>query len=85
MEVFNIHEAKTNLSRLLDAVQEGEPFIISKAGKPIARVTRLDAPRPETAKRLGFLAGQIDVPEDFDRMGEADIAAIFGGDDAPPT
>jgi len=82
METVNIHEAKTNLSRLLKRVQEGEPFIIAKAGKPIARVISYDAPEPKQAKRLGFLAGQIEVPQDFDRMGEEEIQALFGEADA---
>ncbi|MDZ7811558.1 MAG: type II toxin-antitoxin system prevent-host-death family antitoxin [Arhodomonas sp.] len=86
METVNIHDAKTNLSRLLEAVQRGEPFIISKAGKPIARYPRM-MPRQQRgpAKRLGFLAGEIEVPEDFDRMGEAEIHTIFGADDASPS
>lgn len=83
METVNIHQAKTNLSRLLDAVQQGQPFIISKAGKPIARVTRLDAPIPDGSNRIGFLAGQIQVPEDFDQMGEEAINDMFGTGDAP--
>lgn len=83
METVNIHQAKTNLSRLLDAVQQGQPFIISKAGKPIARVTRLDAPMPDATNRIGFLTGQIEVPEDFDQMGAEEINRLFGADDAP--
>ena len=82
METKNIHETKINLSRLLKQVQEGKPFIIAKAGKPIARVTRFDALEPKPAQRLGFLAGQIEVPQDFDRMGEAEIQAMFGEADA---
>ena len=78
METINIHEAKTNLSRLLKEVQEGRSFVIAKAGRPIARVTSFDALEPKQAKRLGFLAGQIEVPEDFDRMGEEEIQAMFG-------
>ncbi|MEF8794100.1 type II toxin-antitoxin system Phd/YefM family antitoxin [Thiohalorhabdus sp.] len=84
MEIINIHEAKTRLSQLLEEVQRGKPFIIAKAGKPIARVTSMEAPEPDRAKRVGFLAGQIEVPEDFDRMGEEAILAMFGEDDAPP-
>lgn len=83
MDTYNIHEAKTHLSRLLEEVQRGKPFVIAKAGKPIARVTSIEARPPESAERLGFLAGQIEVPEDFDRMGEGDIASLFGGDGAP--
>lgn len=82
METKNIHETKTNLSRLLKQVQEGKPFISAKAGKPIARVTRFYALEPKPAQRLGFLAGQIEVPQDFDRMGEAEIQAMFGEADA---
>lgn len=82
METINIHEAKTNLSRLLDEVQRGKPFIIAKAGKPIARVASIESSGPEEVKRLGFLAGQIEVPEDFDRMGEEEIFTMFGETDA---
>lgn len=83
MEIINIHEAKTRLSKLLQQVSRGEPFIIAKAGRPIAKVVAVDTPEPGQARRLGFLSGQIDVPEDFDRMGEAEIAETFGtGDDS---
>lgn len=75
-EIVNIHEAKTHLSRLIDQAVNGEPFIIAKAGKPLVRVTALDA--PSVPRRLGFLEGEIKVPKDFDRMGEAEIAALFG-------
>ncbi len=76
MNTVNIHEAKAQLSRLVDRAAKGESFVIAKAGKPLVKVTSVDAPsRP---KRLGFLAGEIDVPDDFDRMGEREIAALFG-------
>jgi prevent-host-death family protein len=76
MVIVNIHEAKTQLSKLVDQAAKGEPFVIAKAGKPLVKVAALDAPR--VARRLGFLAGAIAVPEDFDRMGETEIAALFG-------
>jgi len=82
MDIYNIHDAKTHLSRLLDEVQRGKPFVIAKAGKPIARVTGIEAPAEGQGRRLGFLAGQIDVPDDFDRMDEETIANLFGADDA---
>lgn len=78
METVNIHEAKTHLSKLLEQVTLGKPFIIAKAGRPIAKVVAVDAPEPGQGQRLGFLAGEIDVPDDFDRMGEAEIAEAFG-------
>lgn len=76
MVTVNIHEAKSQLSKLVDQAVKGEPFIIAKAGKPLVKVTALDT--PPVPQRLGFLAGEIVVPEDFDRMGEAEIARLFG-------
>jgi prevent-host-death family protein len=76
MVMVNIHEAKTQLSRLVDRAAKGEPFVIAKAGKPLVKVSALDA--PATPQRLGFLAGEITVPDDFDRMFEREIAALFG-------
>ena len=83
MEIVNIHEAKTRLSKLLEQVSQGEPFIIAKAGRPVAKVISVDAREPSRARRLGFLSGEIDVPDDFDRMGEQEIADAFGVDDDP--
>ena len=83
METVNIHDAKSRLSKLLEGVSQGRPFIIAKAGKPIARVVGIDAPEPEDVKRLGFLAGHLSVPDDFDRMGEQEIRSQFGVDDEP--
>jgi prevent-host-death family protein len=78
VESVNIHEAKTRLSQLIARAQQGEGFIIAKAGKPMVRVTPSDSPAPEQQKRLGFLAGQFRVPDDFDRMAEQEIASMFG-------
>jgi prevent-host-death family protein len=79
MQTFNIHEAKTQLSRLIDQAAKGEPFIIAKAGRPLVKVMALNVPEPSQVKRLGFMAGQIAVPDDFDRMGEAEIEQMFRG------
>lgn len=76
MVTVNIHEAKTHLSRLVDRAARGEAFVIAKAGKPLVKVSALDA--PTAPQRLGFLAGEIVVPDDFDRMGESEIEAMFG-------
>ncbi|HVS29826.1 MAG TPA: type II toxin-antitoxin system prevent-host-death family antitoxin [Thermoanaerobaculia bacterium] len=76
MNTVNIHEAKTQLSRLVDRAAKGESFVIAKAGKPLVKVSSVDA--PAEPKRLGFLKGEIKVPDDFDRMGEREIAALFG-------
>ena len=77
MQTVNIHEAKTNLSKLIDEAVKGEPFIIAKAGKPLVKVTKLDAPESHNQKRIGFMAGQIQVPSDFDAMGKDEIAKLF--------
>ena len=53
------------------------PFVIAKAGKPLVVVRPLDAPA-EVPARLGFLAGEIVVPDDFDRMGAAEIEELLG-------
>jgi prevent-host-death family protein len=78
MRTVNIHEAKTHLSRLVDAAAKGEPFVIAKSGKPLVKVTALDAPAAGKTRRLGFMAGQIAVPDDFDRMGGDEIERLFG-------
>ena len=80
MLTVNIHEAKTHLSRLVDRAVKGEPFVIAKAGKPLVKVTALDAPLGGQVRRLGFMTGQVAVPEDFDRMGGAEIEELFRGD-----
>jgi len=79
MKTVNIHEAKTQLSKLVDDASKGEPFIIAKAGKPVVKVTALTAPAGDQMKRLGFMAGQITVPDDFDQMGSDEIEKLFGG------
>jgi antitoxin (DNA-binding transcriptional repressor) of toxin-antitoxin stability system len=66
------------LSRLIDKAAKGEPFVIAKAGKPLVKVVALDQPMPGAAKRTGFMAGRFSVPDDFDRLGEADIDRMVG-------
>jgi prevent-host-death family protein len=79
MHTVNIHEAKTHLSRLIDQAARGEPFIIAKAGKPLVKVVPIDAPTARKPRRIGFLEGEISVPDDFDRMGSDEIERLFGG------
>jgi prevent-host-death family protein len=64
MRTFNIHEAKTQLSRLAEDVAAGEEIIIAKAGKPVMRLVPIDTvTRP---RRFGALKGQMTVADDFD-------------------
>ena len=74
---LNIHEAKTQLSRLVDQAAKGEPFIIAKAGKPLVKVMPLDSPSGEQVRRLGFLEGQFSIPDDFDVFGGSEIEEMF--------
>jgi prevent-host-death family protein len=76
MKTVNMHEAKTHLSRLVEAAVRGEPFVIARAGKPLVKVTVVDTAPP---RRTGFLVGQIDVPADFDTMAEEEIRVLFEG------
>ncbi|MFF5291341.1 type II toxin-antitoxin system Phd/YefM family antitoxin [Paractinoplanes globisporus] len=74
---FNIHDAKTNLSRIIDRVEHGEEIIISRSGKPVAKVIPLNS-RVDRAGR-GSLAGQLTMADDWDSpdVNEA-IARDFG-------
>ena len=80
MKTVNIHEAKTQLSRLVEQASKGETFIIAKAGKPVVKVIALSTPTGTQVRRLGFMAAQISVPNDFDRMGHEEIERMFDGD-----
>ena len=77
MRIVDIEDAKTHLSRLVAEAAAGEPFIIAVDGKPLAKVVAVDAPTVGTASRLGFMEGQVTIPEDFDRIGAAEIERMF--------
>lgn len=82
MRTVNIHDAKTHLSRLVDQAAKGESFVIAKAGKPLVKVIPLEAAAGEgRASRFGFLRGEMSIPDDFDRLGEKEIADQFSGDE----
>jgi prevent-host-death family protein len=81
MKIVNISEAKAQLSRLVDAAARGEPFIIAKSGKPLVKVVMIEGHAP---KRLGFLKGKGQVPEDFDAMAADEISAAFAGEAPSP-
>lgn len=79
MEIVNIHEAKTNLSRLMEKVAKGESFIIAKAGKPIGKVVPIDEAEKPKKRRIGFMKGMFKTPEDFDTMMAEEIEEMFYG------
>jgi prevent-host-death family protein len=75
--MVNIHEAKTQLSRIVEEVAAGAEFVIAKAGKPMARLSPINA-LPK-AKKLGELKGKIRVPDDFNALLTEEILGQFEG------
>jgi prevent-host-death family protein len=76
----NMHEAKTQLSRLVEKAERGEETIIARAGKPAARIVPIDQ-KPKKRK-LGVLEGMgYKVPDDFNEMGREEIEKMFYGDE----
>lgn len=80
MKSINIHEAKTNLSKLVEMAANGEPFVIAKAGKPMVKVSAIEPTDSPQIKRFGFMANQIMVPADFNSLGKDQIEQLFTGD-----
>jgi prevent-host-death family protein len=85
MKSVNMHEAKTHLSRLVEAAAKGESFIIAKAGKPMVRVVAIEESLPdenakisERMRWLGGLKGKFTIPDDFDHFADEEIAEMFG-------
>lgn len=81
LKVVNIHQAKTQLSRLVEEAASGHSFVIAKAGKPMVKVTRLDEAEPKPKRKLGFAEGKWEVPDDFDTMFEKEIEEMFYGEE----
>ena len=79
MQTINIHEAKTHLSRLVEEASQGKSFIIAKAGKPLVKVSPLSEEEQKGEQNLGFMKGELLVPDDFDSMGEIEIISLFDG------
>ena len=79
MQTINIHEAKTHLSRLVEEAAQGKSFIIAKAGKPLVKVSPLSVEDQKGNEKLGFMEGEISVPDDFDLLGVPEIMLLFEG------
>lgn len=77
----NIHEAKTHLSRLLEAVERGEEVVIARAGKPIAVVTAYKEPKQQLLPPANVLGVDWVVPDDFDEPMDDLFDAVTGRDD----
>lgn len=76
MRTVNMLDAKTNLSRLVEAVESGDEseILIARNGKPVARLT---AVKRDVSRRIGVAEGEFEVPDDIDRYND-EIAALFG-------
>ena len=74
---FNMHDAKTHLSRIIERVESGEEVIIDRAGTPVAKIIPLVRRANRTS--VGSLAGQLDLSGDWDSpQTNAEVAADFG-------
>jgi prevent-host-death family protein len=79
MRTFNIHEAKTNLSKLIEMAVNGEPFIIAKAGKPMVQVSAISEAKNEWFRKPGFLKGKVTAPKDIKAFAREEIEEMFYG------
>ena len=78
MKKVNIYEAKTRLSQLVEEAASGEDVVIARAGRPVARLTRL--PKAGRKRRLGLLDGRLKIPDDFNRPLPEEVLRIFESD-----
>jgi len=75
--IYNLYEAKTSLSRLVDRAANGEEIILSKAGKPLAKLVPFH--RPPEPRKPGGWEGRIRISEDFDAPLPPEIQDVFEG------
>lgn len=77
MSSINIHEAKTHFSRLISRVQLGEEIVISKSGRPVARL--IPEPRPRKPRQPGSAKGEMIIHDNFDDPLPDDVLQAFDG------
>ncbi len=77
MDIVNVHEAKTHLSKLLDRVEKGEEILLARNGKPVAKLIQA----PKAPRVPGRLKGKIRMLDNFDDPLPPEIAAAFGMDE----
>lgn len=78
MQVINIHDAKTQFSKLVEAVSQGEEIVIARTGKSAARLVPITAKK--TVRQPGAMKGKLQVADDFDAPLPNEIQSIFEGD-----
>ena len=84
MKTVNMHEAKTHLSRLVEAASKGEPFVIARAGKPLVKVVALEEAPAREQQLFGFLKGRFTYDEEVDRQLDEEIRQMFEKSAAEP-
>jgi prevent-host-death family protein len=77
MRYVNVHQAKTELSRLVERVEAGEEIVIARAGRPAAKLVPLT--RARGRRRLGLLDGRFKIPDDFNAPLPAAVLRAFEG------
>jgi prevent-host-death family protein len=77
METLNIYDAKTRFSQLVDKAASGEDVVVSRNGKPLVRITRLEVPKRRI--KFGLLKGKLNIPADFDSPLPDEVLAGFEG------
>ena len=78
MKKVNIYEAKTRLSQLVEEAASGQDVVIARAGRPVARLTKLA--RAAGRRRLGILDGRFRIPDDFNRPLPEGVVRSFEGE-----
>ena len=81
MRTYNIHDAKTHLSRLVEEAVNGKPFIIAKAGKPKVKVVPIGATKDKPVRRIGFMKGRMTIPDDIKTPFAKEIEEMFYGEE----
>ena len=76
MQATNIHDAKTHFSKLIKRVRNGEEILISKAGKPVAKIVPFE--QNESPRRPGYWRGKVEIADDFDELPDEIVAAFLG-------
>jgi prevent-host-death family protein len=77
MKQVNIHQAKTELSKLIERAEAGEEIVIARAGKPAAKLVPLT--RARGRRRLGLLDGKFRIPDDFNKVLPDSVIHAFEG------
>ena len=81
MSTYNIHQAKTYFSKLVQDATQGEEIIIAKSGKPVLKLVRYESTKKKSKRELGFLKGKIIFSKDFDSPLPPEILKYFEGKD----